>query len=399
MHHAATHRSNATMYPTLTTRTVCKDVSSKKASHTHLTQTNSKVIVGLSGGVDSSVAACLLLEAGYTVEGLFMKNWEEDDGTEYCTAIEDLEDASRVCAKLGIKLHQANFASEYWDNVFEDFLGEYRAGRTPNPDVLCNREIKFKQFAAYADYLGADFIATGHYVKVSPNGPRLLKARDAGKDQTYFLQAVPIDAFRNCLFPLGDWLKSEVREFAKDRGLHNARRKDSTGICFIGERRFSDFIRQYISNAPGPMIDTEGRQLGRHAGLHQFTIGQRQGLALGGIRGRIEAPWYAVEKIAEQNALVVSQKQEHLFSGWLRASAPNWMVDCTFPLHCQAKIRYRQRDQLCRVVPAADGTVLVEFEEPQRAVAPGQFIAFYQDDLLLGGARIEVRDSPLRLGA
>ena len=383
------------MQPTPINGTVCRDVSSEKVLNSQFPGEQPKVIVGMSGGVDSSVSACLLLEQGYQVEGLFMKNWEEDDGTEYCTAIEDLEDAARVCEKLNIELHTANFASEYWDNVFEDFLSEYRCGRTPNPDVLCNREIKFKQFSAYAKHLGADFIATGHYVRIDPDGLRLRKARDPGKDQTYFLQAVPIEAFNRCLFPLGDLLKSEVRDIAKAKGLHNARRKDSTGICFIGERRFSDFIRQYISSAPGPIIDPQGRNLGQHTGLHQFTIGQRQGLALGGLKGRAEAPWYVVEKVPETNTLIVSQTPEHLSSKWLRAAAPNWLVQCTFPLHCQAKIRYRQDDQACRVVPAADGTLLVEFDQPQRAVAPGQFIALYQGDTMLGGARIERRDSQL----
>ncbi len=349
----------------------------------------------MSGGVDSSVAAHLLLEAGYRVEGLFMKNWEEDDGTEYCTAIQDLEDAQRVCDALHIKLHTANFAYEYWDNVFADFLAQYQANHTPNPDVLCNREIKFKQFADYAGHLGADYIATGHYARIrhhNDRGPNhrieLLKGRDTNKDQTYFLQAVACHQFHNALFPLGEWLKDDVRRLASRLGLHNHARKDSTGICFIGERRFADFLQQYINDKPGPILDTAGRRLGHHRGLHQFTLGQRQGINLGGVSGRREAPWYVVDKLAGQNTLVVSQDHRVLEATWLRAAQPNWLAPVEFPRRCGAKIRYRQDDQACTVKPAADGSLLVCFEQPQRAITPGQFVAFYDGDRLLGGAQI-----------
>ncbi len=354
-----------------------------------------KVMIGMSGGVDSSVAACLLLEAGYDVEGLFMKNWEEDDGTEYCTAIADLEDAKSVCAFLGIPLHTANFAAEYWDHVFEEFLTEYRQGRTPNPDVLCNREIKFKQFADYAQLLGADFIATGHYVRIrreETNTPEILKALDINKDQTYFLQAVPVHAFRNCLFPLGEWQKKEVRDYARVKGLHNHSRKDSTGICFIGERRFDDFLNRYIPRTDGQTTDPQGRRLAGHSGLHNFTIGQRQGLAIGGRTGREERPWYVADKQPALNRLIATQDQSRLSSKWLHAQSPNWLVATTLPLRCTAKIRYRQDDQSCKVSQAANGHLLVQFDQPQRAVAPGQFIAFYNGDIMLGGARIEQRD-------
>ena len=351
------------------------------------------VIVGMSGGVDSSVTAHLLIEQGYAVEGLFMKNWDEDDGTEYCTAIADLEDAQRVCDKLRIPLHTANFAAEYWDNVFEEFLQEYRLGRTPNPDVLCNREIKFKQFADYAKHLGGDHIATGHYVRIkdSDTKPTLLKGLDENKDQSYFLQAVPRSALQGCLFPLGEWLKSDVRDYAERHGLHNAKRKDSTGICFIGERRFADFIDQYISNQPGPMCDPQGRKVGEHSGLHHFTVGQRQGLAIGGLKGRPEKPWYVVRKEPGRNTLTVSQQEEDLAGSWLQATDANWLVDTPFPMRCTAKIRYRQKDQDCEVRRAANGGLSVRFREPQRGIAPGQFIAFYDRDIMLGGARIERR--------
>ena len=343
-----------------------------------------KVIIGMSGGVDSSVAAHLLIQAGYAVEGLFMKNWEEDDGTDYCTAIEDLADAQRVADQLNIPLHTANFAAEYWDNVFEDFLTEYQAQRTPNPDVLCNREIKFNQFARYAHTLGADFIATGHYARIQHhNGiTHLCKAHDLSKDQTYFLQAVPQSQLQNAIFPLGDWLKTDVRRLADELGLHNHARKDSTGICFIGERRFADFLARYIQDKPGQIIDTNGQTLGTHRGLHQFTIGQRQGLALGGIKGRAEAPWYVAAKVINKNQLMVTQQIPDLCSTWLRAGAVNWLQEIELPMRCQAKIRYRQEDQGCHVSRSANGQLVVRFDQPQRAITPGQFVAFYTDDSL-----------------
>ncbi len=349
------------------------------------------VIVGLSGGVDSAVAAALLLEQGYAVQGLFMKNWEEDDGTEYCTAMEDLEDARRVSDLLGIELVTANFAAEYWDDVFEQFLASYRAGLTPNPDVLCNREIKFKQFARYARSLGADFIATGHYARleVVDGRNRLLKGIDTDKDQSYFLQAVTNKQFDRCLFPLGGLRKTRVREIASQLGLPNARKKDSTGICFIGERRFADFLNRYLPHQPGPIRTPEGRTLGEHVGLAYYTIGQRQGLGIGGRRDAVQAPWYVCAKDHAENVLVVSQQQEDLHRSWLAADPANWLVpQPALPLRCTAKIRYRQTDQPATVSARADGRLGVRFDSPQRAVTPGQFVCFYDNDVVLGGAVI-----------
>ncbi len=365
------------------------------------------VIVGMSGGVDSSVAALLLLRAGYAVEGLFMKNWDEDDGTEYCTAREDLADAERVCQRLGIPLHTANFAAEYWDQVFERFLTEYSAGRTPNPDVLCNREIKFKQFADYALALGAELIATGHYargvriggedpVRVLAEDPearcfRLEKAADAGKDQTYFLHAVPRPQLARCLFPLGGLSKRQVREIAAREGLHNHRKKDSTGICFIGERRFRDFLARYLPACPGPIRDTGGAWLGEHMGLAYYTLGQRQGLGIGGRAGYPEAAWYVADKDMDGNVLVVTQDPRDLEGRWLTAGEANWLVEPSFPLECRAKVRYRQADQSCRVSREGD-ELRVVFDEPQRAITPGQYVCFYDGDVCLGGALIESAD-------
>ncbi len=350
-----------------------------------------RVIVGMSGGVDSSVAALLLKKAGYQVSGLFMKNWNEDDGTEYCTAAADLMDADRVCHKLGIDLETANFASEYWDNVFASFLSEYAAGRTPNPDVLCNREIKFKQFVDYAQALGADLIATGHYVRGAWDAAgafQLLKGIDAGKDQSYFLQGVPRAALSGCLFPLGGLEKTRVREIAARSGFHNHRKKDSTGICFIGERRFADFLKRYLPTEAGPIRDTEGVTVGEHTGLAYYTLGQRQGLGIGGVRGRAEAPWYVVGKDPGSNALIVSQRQRDLTGCWLAAEQVNWLEAPQLPARLTAKIRYRQADQPCTVSRRADGRLLVRFDTPQRAITPGQYVCLYAGEQCLGGGVI-----------
>jgi len=272
-------------------------------------QHNTKVIVGMSGGVDSSVAALLLQRQGYVVEGLFMKNWDEDDGTEYCTAKADLADAQAVADKLGIPLHSANFAAEYWDNVFEHFLAEYQAGRTPNPDILCNREIKFKAFLDYALQLGADYIATGHYVRRSDSktGTTLLKGIDPNKDQSYFLHQVGCEELARTLFPVGSLEKHQVRDLAEAAGLATAKKKDSTGICFIGERRFKDFLQQYLPAEPGSVETVAGEHIGEHHGLMYHTIGQRQGLGIGGLANHGQAPWYVVDKDLERNVLVVAQ--------------------------------------------------------------------------------------------
>ncbi|MDB4451256.1 tRNA 2-thiouridine(34) synthase MnmA [Pseudomonadales bacterium] len=353
-----------------------------------------KVIVGLSGGVDSAVTALLLIEHGYQVEAMFMKNWNEDDGSEYCTARTDLEDALRICDRLNIELHTVNFASQYWDNVFDHFLVEYRAGRTPNPDVLCNREIKFKVFSDYANELGADFIATGHYARVVPRGGQamLYKGNDANKDQSYFLHAVSGQQFVKTLFPLGELTKTQVRHLAEKAGLHNHQKKDSTGICFIGERRFKDFLENYIPAQPGPILDEHGKTIGQHQGLMYHTIGQRQGLGIGGLDGAADAPWYVAEKKMHSNTLIAVQGNQHpaLLKSVLQTEAPHWINSApTLPLACSAKTRYRQPDQACSVATNPSGGLTVEFAAPQRAITPGQYVVFYDGQHCLGGAVIQ----------
>lgn len=353
-----------------------------------------RVIVGMSGGVDSSVSALLLQQQGYQVEGLFMKNWEEDDGTEYCTAKEDLADAQAVADRLGIKLHTANFAAEYWDNVFEHFLEEYRAGRTPNPDILCNREIKFKAFLDYAMDLGAELIATGHYVRRRDMGnvAQLLKGLDPNKDQSYFLHAVGGAQIARTLFPVGELEKPQVRAIAEQHGLATAKKKDSTGICFIGERRFTDFLKQYLPAQPGDIATTEGEVIGRHHGLMYHTIGQRQGLGIGGMKDAGDEPWYVLEKDLHRNVLVVGQGNDHpwLFSDALVASDLFWInpIQIDQPLRLTAKVRYRQADQMCTVSRSESG-YLIAFDEPQRAVTPGQSVVLYDGEVCLGGGVIE----------
>ena len=354
------------------------------------------VIVGMSGGVDSSVSAALLQDSGYDVTGLFMKNWEEDDGTEYCTAQQDLEDAQAVCQHLGIELQEANFAAEYWDNVFEHFLFEYRAGRTPNPDVLCNREIKFNVFSEYARLLGADYVATGHYARLDHSGDqtRLLKGLDRQKDQSYFLQSVSAEQLEKYLFPVGGMEKHEVRSQAQSRGLPVFDKKDSTGICFIGERRFRDFLQDYLPRSPGDIVDTSGRQMGRHDGLVFYTIGQRQGLGIGGIANASDDPWYVVEKRLNTNSLIVAQGNNHpaLFSSALDCADIHWVSGAApaTPCRLQSKVRYRQPDQPCELT-RSDAGYSVAFDQAQRAVTPGQWVCFYDDDICLGGGIIEAR--------
>lgn len=352
-----------------------------------------RVIVGLSGGVDSSVAAYLLLQQGFSVEGLFMKNWEEDDQSEYCTAQQDLEDARQVAEHLGIKLHQANFAAEYWDNVFSHFLSEYEAGRTPNPDVLCNREIKFKVFQDYAQMLGADYIATGHYARltVCDGRIRLLKAVDSNKDQSYFLQSVSADQLKRVMFPLGEITKQEVRLIAREQNLSTFDKKDSTGICFIGERRFKDFLQDYLPAKPGVIENDAGRAIGHHDGLMYHTLGQRQGLGIGGVKGASEEPWYVVEKNLARNVLVVAQGNQHprMHSTSLTCHEIHWIgEEPALPFTGSIKVRYRQADQECQLVHEADH-YRVNFTVPQRAVTPGQWACFYADDWCLGGGVIE----------
>jgi tRNA-specific 2-thiouridylase len=355
----------------------------------------------MSGGVDSAVAASLLLDQGHSVQGLFMSNWEEDE-SGYCTSAEDYQDARRVADQLGIVLHRSNFAREYRERVFAHFLDEYRAGRTPNPDVLCNREIKFGACFTYAKRLGAELFATGHYARVGQldgptDGPTngeyaLLRAADASKDQTYFLHAIDPDLLPQILFPLGAIQKSDVRAIARARSLPVHDKKDSTGICFIGERPFADFLSQHLAAARGPIESVEGVELGTHVGLIYYTLGQRQGIRVGGRKGADEAPWYVVDKDLARNVLVVAQGQNHnrLMSSALETARMHWLTQQ--PIlggDLTAQIRHRQRPFAVRCTPRADGSMRVAFLEPQRAVAPGQFLVLYQSQRCLGGAVIE----------
>ncbi|UNU74262.1 tRNA 2-thiouridine(34) synthase MnmA [Moraxella nasovis] len=365
----------------------------------------------MSGGVDSSVSALLLKQAGFMVEGLFMKNWEEDDGTEYCTAMTDLADAQAVCDKIGIPLHTANFASEYWDNVFEHFLAEYQAYRTPNPDILCNKEIKFKAFLDYATNpkfgLGADFIATGHYAnrshifKISGKTyANLLRGVDTNKDQSYFLHAVGGDKLAKTLFPIGQLQKPMVRQIAEEYGLATANKKDSTGICFIGERRFKDFLQTYLPAKQGDIYSDDGQKLGTHDGLMYYTIGQRGGIGVGGVANRPDEPWFVLQKDVANNRLIVGQGHDHplLLSQMLTAVKMDWVAGVpdgllTTGYTCTAKTRYRQPDQACTVFATDDGIKAI-FDKPQRAVTEGQSVVFYDGEVCLGGGVIENAHSP-----
>ncbi len=354
-----------------------------------------RVVVGLSGGVDSAVSALLLQEQGHDVCALFMKNWEEDDRAGYCAAAEDLGYAERVCERLGIPLHTVNFSAEYWDGVFEPFLADYAQGRTPNPDVLCNREIKFRAFLDHAlEHVGGDAVATGHYARVRRDGNRyrLLKGVDPHKDQSYFLHAVDQSALARARFPVGELTKTQVRALARKAGLAPHDRRDSTGICFIGERPFREFLKQYLAPRPGDIESVDGALIGRHEGLMYYTLGQRRGLGIGGRRGREGAPWYVAGKDAARNVLVVAQGHDHarLYSRGLRAGDVHWVAGepPALPLRCRAKVRYRQPDQACRVLPAGDDAVRVEFDQPQWAVTPGQFVVLYQGEECLGGGVI-----------
>ena len=354
-----------------------------------------RVVVGMSGGVDSSVTALLLQRQGYQVSGVFMKNWEETDPSFPCTAADDARDAANVCDRLGLGFDAIEFVREYWERVFEYFLAEHRLGRTPNPDILCNKEIKFKAFLDHALRQGADCIATGHYARVrETNGEyQLLKACDTGKDQTYFLYTLNQTQLSRTLFPLGELQKSEVRRIAAEAGFANAAKKDSTGVCFIGERDFSRFLSRYLPARPGDIRSADGELLGRHQGLMHYTLGQRKGLGIGGRSDAEESPWYVADKDLASNTLIVVQGHDHalLFSRGLVARDIHWIAGeaPALPLACHAKTRYRQPDQACTVSLHDDGDYAVMFIQPQRAVTPGQSVVLYHGERCLGGGIID----------
>ena len=350
----------------------------------------SKVVLGLSGGVDSAIAGALLRDQGYDVLAVFMKNWDEDDGTEYCTAEADYADAQAIADKLQIPLEPINFAQEYWERVFTQFLQHYNQGWTPNPDILCNREIKFGLFLDYANSRDVEYIATGHYAKAIVNNSdfSLHQGTDLQKDQTYFLSGVPRSRLTRCLFPLAKLTKQKVRKKARDLGMSVHDKKDSTGICFIGERRFKDFLARYVEQESGEIIDIQGRVIGEHIGLPYYTLGQRTGLGIGGRPEGVEAPWYVLRKIQATNQLVVTQSDSDLLNDQLEADCLNWLVDEPHEYaECKAMVRYRQTPQPCTITFKED-RVQVHFKTPQRAITPGQYAAFYQDTRCLGSALI-----------
>lgn len=349
------------------------------------------VVVGLSGGVDSSVAAYLLKKQGYNVIGLFMKNWEELDENGVCTSEADYKDVELVAQKIGIPYYTIDFVKEYWDNVFVHFLKEYEMGYTPNPDILCNREIKFKVFFEQAMKMGADYLATGHYAKTTEG--KLLRSTDTNKDQTYFLYAVKENVLQKVLFPLGDIKKPEVRRIAKELGLATAEKKDSTGICFIGERNFREFLGKYLKENPGKFMTPQGKVVGEHKGSIFYTIGQRKGLGIGGMKDSTGESWFVSAKDIEKNIVYVVQGESHpaLFAPALTATEISWIGNApkTFPFECTAKIRYRQTDHPCTIIKVEGDKMWVNFREPERAITPRQSIVFYQGEVCLGGAMIE----------
>ena len=356
--------------------------------------TTGKIIVGVSGGVDSSVAALLLLEQGYDVEALFMKNWDETGESGACIWEADVEDALAVCEKIGIKLNTVDLSEAYWHKVFREFLQEYSRGRTPNPDILCNQEIKFRAFLDHAASLDAAAIATGHYAAIRrDNGAcRLHKGADRNKDQSYFLCRLNQAQLAKSLFPLGTLKKPEVRALAQRHGLITHDKKDSTGICFIGERPFRDFLSHYLPVQPGPILAIDGAELGEHAGVHFYTLGQRRGLGIGGVRDYPDQPWYVVGKDMQNNTLTVAQGHDHpaLYSRGLVAANMHWITDApALPRKCAVKTRYRQADQPCTIEPLDTDRVRALCARPQRAVTPGQYAVFYDGDQCLGGGVIE----------
>ncbi|WZL71933.1 tRNA 2-thiouridine(34) synthase MnmA [Clostridiaceae bacterium 35-E11] len=360
---------------------------------TDKTHKNTKVVIGMSGGVDSSVAALVLKEQGYDVMGIFMKNWDEKDEFGYCTSAEDYEDVRKVCDQIGIPYYTVNFEKEYWDRVFMYFLEEYKKGRTPNPDVMCNKEIKFKAFLDYTLKIGADYLATGHYAQVdySDGEFHLIRGVDIHKDQTYFLCALGQYQLSKTMFPIGHLTKSKVREIALKAGLKTAKKKDSTGICFIGERNFKEFLSHYLPAQPGEIRTFSGEIMGKHEGLMYYTLGQRKGLGIGGT-GTGE-PWFVAEKDIKNNILYVVQgeKDLRLYSYGLLATDLHWISQKTKPtsFQCAAKFRYRQPDQAVTVYLKEENKCIVVFEKPQRAVTPGQAVVFYDKELCLGGGIID----------
>lgn len=353
-----------------------------------------RVVVGMSGGVDSSVTAYLLKQQGYDVIGIFMKNWDDTDEFGHCTAEEDFQDVRRVCDQLGIPYYTVNFEKEYMEKVFQYFLDEYRKGRTPNPDVMCNREIKFGEFLAKVLDLGADYVATGHYARVAfrDGAYRLLRGADPNKDQTYFLNALGQVQLSKTMFPIGHLTKQQVREIAAEAGLATAKKKDSTGICFIGERDFREFLKHYLPAQPGDIETVDGQVIGRHDGLMYYTLGQRQGLGIGGGYGSGK-PWFVVDKDLERNVLVVAEGADHprLYSTSLIATDVNWVTGNApaAEFRCTAKFRYRQPDQEVNVRLGEGDTVEVLFAQPQKAVTPGQAVVFYHGEECLGGGTID----------
>jgi tRNA-specific 2-thiouridylase len=356
---------------------------------------NNTVIVGLSGGVDSSVTALLLKNQGYKVVGLFMKNWEDEDDDEYCSSKQDLLDAVSIADKIGIDIEVVNFSKEYKEKVFSEFINEIKNGRTPNPDILCNSEIKFNAFLNHAISMGADKIATGHYAQIKENDGlfSLLKAYDSTKDQSYFLYRLNQHQLSKSIFPLGNLLKKDVREIAKKEGLHNSDKKDSTGICFIGERPFAEFLNKYIENSPGPIKDEHGKTLGEHIGLMFYTLGQRQGLGIGGSKTSNGEPWFVAEKNIQENTLIVAQGHGHplLFKDGLTAKKTHWIHGALPKKHWvyAAKTRYRQPDAPCEIDRIEDDSIEIFFGQKQWAITPGQSVVVYESNVCLGGAIIE----------